>query len=1586
MHALNHRTLRLLSLCLGLALLAFGSSGRQVTAGTLAEQRPQNVTVHFEGDLIPLVDEATANGDTIAFDVTYDGDGVPTVVDYQFAISSLVVSQEEGLLCATGGRSSYSGQTENILPWPEGNPMYTFMGDERPGGVYPVSIDITGLLGRSLSGRYIGPNHSQGIITAFYEVSIGGASFTARCLWKWAISNGPGGILRFSEAQYQVGEKAGTATITVVREEVLAGTVTVDYATSDISAQAGQDYTQAGGTLTFGPGETQQQFTVSILTDQEVEGVEELRLTLSAPSEGGILDAPNPAILQIDDTPNLAVLAFDLDDFTLVQEGSRFVLKDVVAKVVNLFHEDGATVPKATVEVKSGGTLVHSATVGPLAPGGAPQEIQFDWDVTDLLVAGGGQALATLTVHVDPGGAIPDRDASNNIWTDGRELDVLPVIETIVPQYELDGRFFLQGVSVENKIQVTVSDWNGEAQGQGVAPYGQLHFNLNGMESTVPGQLGVMEKSYDMGSDLGVANQCAANVLSIWAEGAHPSFLTEPGPPFQTTAVSLPVWVVWVKAHLSDYDLNFKAEPAGSLVNYTYGFSYPEPPFGPHGTVPEGVPILGGEVIGFQPATVATVDTSSSSAGPGTVMVTGQTGFTSPIFTGAAQLFGSGETMFRCKNGVPVLDFDQATFGFAFDHERVNEDLTMGDIVPNIGNALADIPYWGPELAANFNNSSVSVGVTVGGGLQATFRDQGAGELVFDTARGTAQLALTAAADIQLLDEASLFVSGGGTPYVRVKVPPPPADYLEEIGVNLAFQAEYQLWSFGGTVEAGASCSLPGGCNLTRQRPVPHSSGWQLLAPMAGGPGYATFQAASAVNAASAVSTAGSGAETILVTQVYTYPAPALAIASSGERLLATVHEDLSAPPGRGTEIRVLAFDGSSWQPPVSVTSDQQPDFNPALAFDGNGKGVLLWEHSTLAPGITPALDITFTQSLEIWASHWDGSAWSSPTPLTSNGLMDRSPQLAQAGDGTLFALWQTGKGDTVTGTLTDTITLNVATWDGAAWSSPVAAVTGLSDLRQVRLAARSASQAALVLVKGDGADTELFRSTFDGSSWSALQAVTDNGMPDESPGLAYDSSGRRHLIWLAGGELRWLVDSWAGESASAPVPPERTGAIQDVALVPGPSGRLAMTWQGRAQGQPGMGYALYDPAGNGWSAPLALAEDQAVESFLSPAFDSSGGLHLGYRKTATSLVTRTLTLSNSQVITVPNVLALGQSDLATLAVTPEIDLRVESLTVSPANPAPGQAMTLTAVLGNGGDLTASTPQLRFLDGATVLETRSLPDLGGGYTQTVTLQTTLGGATGAHTIRAVADPDGLTPERDESNNEGSLVTSLPDLRVTIPGLAHSSSGVTVTLRLRNQGVQATASGFSVTLRAGAPVTGTKLAEGSLAALASGGTVTATLVVDAADLATGDSVTLWATVDEANQVAEWDEGNNRASWELPLGPDLTVGAGDVTGQAGQLRVTVHNQGLRPSSGGLVWVSLGSDAPTGATAIYTGTLEALSPGGEQTLTLAVSPGRALYGVWVDGANQVAEMDEANNLVFRRLTVDEGNRELYLPLVSR
>ncbi|MDH3583608.1 MAG: hypothetical protein OER86_05275, partial [Phycisphaerae bacterium] len=72
-------------------------------------------------------------------------------------------------------------------------------------------------------------------------------------------------------ADVLVGENAGTATITLDLSHSSSDTISIDYTTTNGTAEAGSDYTAKANTLTFNPGQVQRQIDISLSSDALLE-------------------------------------------------------------------------------------------------------------------------------------------------------------------------------------------------------------------------------------------------------------------------------------------------------------------------------------------------------------------------------------------------------------------------------------------------------------------------------------------------------------------------------------------------------------------------------------------------------------------------------------------------------------------------------------------------------------------------------------------------------------------------------------------------------------------------------------------------------------------------------------------------------------------------------------------------------------------------------------------------------------------------------------------------------------------------------------------------------------------------------------------------------------------------------------------------------------------------------------------------------------------------------------------------------------------------------------------------------------------
>ena len=137
------------------------------------------------------------------------------------------------------------------------------------------------------------------VFTATATVAGAGANDTSE--FSQCIAVTPTTTLAFSASTYSVNEGAAMRTIVVNRTGGTNTAVTIDYATSNGTATAGQDYTATSGTLSFGVGEVTKNFDVQITNDTLDEADETINLALSNPTGGAFLGTPNIATLTIVD-------------------------------------------------------------------------------------------------------------------------------------------------------------------------------------------------------------------------------------------------------------------------------------------------------------------------------------------------------------------------------------------------------------------------------------------------------------------------------------------------------------------------------------------------------------------------------------------------------------------------------------------------------------------------------------------------------------------------------------------------------------------------------------------------------------------------------------------------------------------------------------------------------------------------------------------------------------------------------------------------------------------------------------------------------------------------------------------------------------------------------------------------------------------------------------------------------------------------------------------------------------------------------------------------------------------------------------
>ncbi len=193
--------------------------------------------------------------------------------------------------------------------------------------------------------------------------------------------------LSIGDASVDEGDTGDSATLTFTVTLSPAATlpVTVDWATSDGTAEAGTDYTAANGSLRFATGDASKTFTVTVRGDDADEPNETLTVTLTNAPGATITDATGTGTITDDDGPPAVTLV--LTPATITEAGGKSTVTATLDRASSAATTVTVSAAPVTPAVANDYTLVGSQLTIPadsLASTGTVTITAVDNDVDAL--------------------------------------------------------------------------------------------------------------------------------------------------------------------------------------------------------------------------------------------------------------------------------------------------------------------------------------------------------------------------------------------------------------------------------------------------------------------------------------------------------------------------------------------------------------------------------------------------------------------------------------------------------------------------------------------------------------------------------------------------------------------------------------------------------------------------------------------------------------------------------------------------------------------------------------------------------------------------------------------------------------------------------------------------------------------------------------------------------------------------------------------------------------------------------------------------------------------------------------------------
>ena len=150
-----------------------------------------------------------------------------------------------------------------------------------------------------------------------------------------------------------------------------------------------------------------------------------------------------------------------------------------------------------------------------------------------------------------------------------------------------------------------------------------------------------------------------------------------------------------------------------------------------------------------------------------------------------------------------------------------------------------------------------------------------------------------------------------------------------------------------------------------------------------------------------------------------TVEAPSVATDPGGRMLMVYIEDAGGTTPSPRVMARFKAAGNDQWDTAIPVTDGSRSVSDPVVAFAGPANLPLVaWTQNTLPPQASSPLTGDLGEALkrqEIYAATWDGSAWSTPVALTNDAVGDGRPAIAGDALGATLAWTRDTDGDLTT-------------------------------------------------------------------------------------------------------------------------------------------------------------------------------------------------------------------------------------------------------------------------------------------------------------------------------------------------------------------------------------------------------------------------------------------------------------------------------------------------------------------------------------------------------------------------------------------
>lgn len=585
----------------------------------------------------------------------------------------------------------------------------------------------------------------------------------------------------------------------------------------------------------------------------------------------------------------------------------------------------------------------------------------------------------------------------------------------------------------------------------------------------------------------------------------------------------------------------------------------------------------------------------------------------------------------------------------------------------------------------------------------------------------------------------------------------------------------------------------------------------------------------------------------IVCQNIQTYCLPQIVSLGEGKKFIAYIDDAQNRTAENRTVLLWSMYDGTQWSTPSPILDDATGDFQPVLYADGDGGVHIVWQNAKKVFDPDMSLEEE-AYNTELYYTYWDGTSFRNTAAITDNSSYESGFKIA-ATENEITIVWQQNSRDDLLG-MSGTNTVYRRQCINGKWRDIEVIASNLYAINSIDVGYDGAKNVIAYSTKttDDGTTIDDFEVFyFDGND---VTQVTNNNVPD----LSVDFAGSE-LSWKDNDSIYCLPLGGAGEPQK--IVSNLSGDVSQIKFIKSSDEKKIVIWTEKGE----KGYRFYATYYDATSGELGTIRPISKNEDYVWGWDAcvlpNNQIELLYcRADALSEV------SSDR--------PYGQIDLVQRGEYTYYDLEVGPYVMYNDVISPESTVTLTADVYNNGSANVSDIDVKITaeDGTVLLSEKKQKNIGVGETEQVEILFTVPELIKKMDYTVQVIPHGQT-DVCLDDNQGKFTIGYSDLEIKSVEEVRIGTERQMRITITNSGFE-TVDNATLKIYNGG-MNGDVLYNKEITEMKAGETFTYTYVVDSDILypvGSGDSTLLYISL--VTESEEADYANN--TYEQHLYPD------------------------------------------------------------------------------------------------------------------